>query len=404
MREEVLPPPVKHRPMFPFQLSTDPQCTPLAGLHRPTVHTLRILPLQPVVPVACACRVIKSRTMKRHLLFLLMFAVVLPPLPVRAQEQQFAQLGDFKLESGEILRDCRIGYRTLGTLNAEASNIILVPTWAGGTTGEWLGSAGPGKLADTSKYYVILVDALANGVSSSPSNSAAQPHMHFPKITIADMVNTQHELLVRVLHLRHVKAVMGISMGGMQTFQWLASYPDFMDMAVPIVGSPRLAPYDLLHWQAEIDAIENDPGWKGGDYTRNPDRGTEYEFGSILLTTPQHYNETTQREEVLQKIAEERKSITGQDANNTIRQTEAMMALDITAAYGGSMEKGAAAVKAKLLVVASRYDHVVTPGPALEFARLAHAHTLELDSDCGHLASSCEGEKVRQAVAAFLEQ
>lgn len=101
--------------------------------------------------------------------------------------------------------------------------------------------------------------------------------MRFPKITIRDMVNTQHELLTRVLHIRHVKVVMGISMGGMQTFQWMTAYPDFLDKAVPIVGSPRLAPYDLLHWQAEIDAIETDPAWNGGDYRKNPARGAEFD-------------------------------------------------------------------------------------------------------------------------------
>lgn len=340
--------------------------------------------------------------MTLYRLLLLCISIFLSTVFAFSQEQQFARLGDFKLESGEVLRDCRIGYRTLGQMNPEKSNVILVPTWAGGTTEQLLGSAGPGKLADTSKYFVILVDALSNGVSSSPSNSAAQPHMRFPKITIRDMVSTQHALLVNVLHIQHVKAVMGVSMGGMQTFQWLLAYPDFMDKAVPIVGSPRLAAYDLLHWQAEIDAIKNDPGWNGGEYTKNPARGTAYEFGSILLTTPDHYNQTTTREQVLQKIAEAKKSGEGSDSNNSIRQSEAMMALDVSAPFGGSMEKAAAAVKAKLLVIAARFDHVVTPGPALDFARLTHAPSLELDSDCGHLAPSCEDATVRKAVAEFL--
>ncbi len=342
--------------------------------------------------------------MKRHTLFLLCLATLLPTISAFPQEQQFAQLGDFKLESGEVLRDCRIGYRTLGQLNPEKSNVILVPTWAGGTTEHLLGSAGPGKLADTSKYYVILVDALSNGVSTSPSSSVAQPQMRFPKITIRDMVNTQHEMLVTVLHIQHVKAVMGVSMGGMQTFQWLVAYPDFMDKAVPIVGSPRLAAYDLLHWQAEIDAIENDPAWNGGEYTKNPARGTSYEFGSILLTTPDHYNQTTTREQVLEKIAEAKKSSGGSDSNNSIRQSEAMMALDVSAPFGASMEKAAAEVKAKLLVIVARFDHVVTPGPALEFALLTKAEHLELDSNCGHLAPSCEDAAVRKAVSEFLER
>ncbi|HLK22544.1 MAG TPA: alpha/beta fold hydrolase [Bryobacteraceae bacterium] len=318
-----------------------------------------------------------------------------------SQQQQFASLGDFKLENG-VLKDCRIGYRTFGKLNADKSNIILFPTWAGGTTEQLQANVGPGKLADSSKYFVILVDALSNGVSSSPSNSKQQPHMQFPKITIRDMVNTQHELLTSVLHLQHVNTVMGISMGGMQTFQWMTAYPDFMDKAVPIVGSPRLAPYDLLLWQTQIDAIQTDPAWRGGDYERNPARGAEFEFGELFLTTPEHYNSVTRREQVLEGIAKAKKESGGFDANDKIRQCEAMMALDVSTPFDGSMERAAAAVKAKVLVVVSKYDHVVTPGPATEFAKLLKARFLEIDSNCGHIANGCEAAKLQGAVADFL--
>ncbi len=82
------------------------------------------------------------------------------------------------------------------------------------------------------------------------------------------MVESQHQLLTRVLHINHLHAVIGISMGGMQTFQWAVAYPGFMDKAIPLVGSPRLAPYDLLLLQTWVDAIE--PVWKHGDYTEQP--------------------------------------------------------------------------------------------------------------------------------------
>ena len=328
--------------------------------------------------------------------------ILLATCGLSAQDQQFATLGDFKLQSGEILRDCRIGYRTFGQFNSDKSNVILFPTWAGGTTEQLMGSVGPGKLADSSKYYVILVDALSNGVSSSPSNSTAQPHMHFPKITISDMVNTEHELLTRVLHISHVKAVMGISMGGMQTFQWMIQYPDFMDEAIPIVGSPRLAAYDLIHWQAQLDAIENDPGWNHGDYTKNPARAAEYEFGAILLGTPQHFNATHTREQAMADLAKASIGNEGSDANNKIRQTEAMMALDVAEPFGNSIEKAAAAVKAKVLVIVDKDDHTVTPGPAIEFAHLLHAQLVEIDDGCGH--QFCDWAQADKAVSEFLPQ
>ncbi|HEX7893055.1 MAG TPA: alpha/beta fold hydrolase [Terriglobales bacterium] len=337
--------------------------------------------------------------MKRFLVFAF---ILLAVSVLSAQQQQFANLGDFKLQSGEILRDCRIGYRTAGQMNADKSNIIVIPTWAGGTTEQWLGNVGPGKMADTSKYYVILLDALSNGVSSSPSNSGAQPRMKFPKITMRDMVDTEHELLTRVLRINHVKAFVGISMGGMQTFQWIVEYPNFMDEAIPIVGSPRLAPYDLVHWQAQLDAIENNKDWDDGNYAKNPARDAEYEFGAILLKTPEEFNKTHTREQVLKELANAKTSTDGSDANNKIRQSEAMMSLNVAAPYGDSLEKAAAAVKAKVLVIVGKEDHTVTPGPAIEFAHLLHAELMVLDDHCGH--QYCDNAQVGKAVAEFLQK
>jgi homoserine O-acetyltransferase/O-succinyltransferase len=319
-----------------------------------------------------------------------------------AQEQRFAQLGDFKLRSGEVIRDCRIGYRTFGKLNSDKSNAIVFPTWASGTSEQLASNIGPGKLIDSEKYFVIAVDALSNGVSSSPSNSKLQPRMSFPKFTLRDTVESQHYLLTRVLHLDHVKAVIGISMGGMQTFQWMVSYPDFMDQAIPIVGSPRLAAYDLLLWQAQIDAIMNDRGWNDGNYSVNPARAAEFEFGELLLTSPDNYNRRMTRQQVFEQL-EKAKQQAGFDANDKIRQAQAIMALDVSEDFAGSMERAAASVKAKVFVITASFDHVVTRGPAQEFARLLHAKTLELDSDCGHMAPSCESQKVNGAVAEFLQ-
>ena len=321
-----------------------------------------------------------------------------------AQEQQFAALGDFKLTSGEILRDCRVGYRTFGKLNASKSNVILFPAWAGGNTGQMLSTIGPGTGLDLSKDFVVAVDPLSNGVSSSPSNSRPQPRMRFPKFTVRDMVETQYALLTRVLHINHLKAVMGISMGGMQTFQWIVSYPDFVDKAIPIVGSPRLAPYDLLHWQTQIDAIVNDSAWRNGDYTENPARVAEAEFGALLLTSPEHFNQHTTRQQVTEMLEKAKKEKSGSDANNKIRQVQAMMSIDVSEKFGGSLAAAAAAVKAKVLVISATQDHVVTPAPAFEFGRLLHAQVVRLEGDCGHSAPGCEGAKVSAAVHAFLYQ
>jgi homoserine O-acetyltransferase len=297
---------------------------------------------------------------------LLLFAVV-----AHAQEQQFANIGDLKLQNGGVIRDCRVGYRTFGTLNRDKSNVVVFPTWAGGTTEQLKGSVGPGKLIDSTSHFVVAIDALSNGVSSSPSNSRLQPRMRFPIFSLRDTVESQHELLTKVLKIVHVKAVIGISMGGMQTFQWIVSYPDFMDKAIPIVGSPRLAPYDLLLWSAQLEALKRDP---------NSARALDFAFGELLLTTPTDYNRRKTREDVFAALEKARNDTKRFEANDKIRQVQAMMALDVARDFG--------AVKAKVVIVVAKFDHVVTPGPATEFAKLIGAKLIDLDGDCGHLETS----------------
>src|SRR3984893_11252296 len=202
--------------------------------------------------------------------------------------QQFAELGDLKLQSGSVIQDFRLGYRTLGKLNAEKSNAILWPSWLGGKSEDLLQFLGPGKVVDTTSYFVVLVDAIGDGVSSSPSNSSKKPFMKFPVFTIRDMVDAEHRLLTDVLHISHLHAVMGISMGGMQTFEWAVAYPDFMDLAIPMVGSPQSTSFDKLLWAAEIDAIELDPAWNNGNPTVPLARGfaVSEEIDQMTLTSP----------------------------------------------------------------------------------------------------------------------
>lgn len=323
-----------------------------------------------------------------------------------AQEIKFAPLGNFRLESGETIRDLQIGYRTLGTLNADKSNAILWPTWFTGTSAQLLGFVGPGKLLDPSKYFVILVDALGDGVTTSPSTSVVQPHMYFPRFTIRDMVNAEHKLVTERLGLKHLRAVMGISMGGMQTFEWIVAYPGFMDKAIPIVGSPRMAAPDLLLATAEEHAIEADAAWEDGNYTSTPVAGmrTVADIHNLNLRTPQYLAAHVPPGEFDEFVARaEENTMNGFDANDWLRQLQAAKAHDISAHFGGSMEKAAAAVRAQVLVVAATQDHMVNPAPALNFAKLVHAETLELNSDCGHLSPGCESPKMTKAIQDFLE-
>src|SRR6202040_550163 len=148
---------------------------------------------------------------------------------------QLYEMGDLQLESGETIKDFAISYATHGTLNAKKSNAILMVTALSGNHHRLDFLIGPGKALDPAKYFIICTDAISNGLTTSPSNSKAQPRMQFPKFVIRDMVESQYRLVKEKFGIDHLVAVIGPSMGGMQTLQWGVSHPDFMDALVAMV-------------------------------------------------------------------------------------------------------------------------------------------------------------------------
>lgn len=320
----------------------------------------------------------------------LVLSVVLAQAEPAQAPQQFADLGDVKLVSGETIRGCKIGFRTLGTLNAEKSNAVLVPTAITQQSADivdWV--SGKRALFDATPYFVILVDSLADGVSCSPSNSTSQHGAAFPQITMEDMVDAEHALVTRTLGISHLHAVTSVSMGGMQVFQWAVRYPDFMDEAIPIVGSPQPTSADLLLYRTQDATLPN----------MNAVR--------LLLTmnvfTPQYRATHTTRDGFEKFVAAATDPGNSSfDSADWHAQVQTMLKLDV--ANGGSLEAAARRVHARMLIISSEQDHAVYPGPALEFARLLHAQTLVLHGDCGHVAPFCEVDKVRPVVDSFLQR
>lgn len=290
----------------------------------------------------------------------------------RLPEASAATIENLRLESGAVVPACRVAYKTYGTLNADRSNAVLFPTWFTGRKENLEGFIGPGKLVDPARFYVITVDALANGASCSPPS----------KVTIGDMVESQYRLLTEHLNIKRLHAVMGISMGGMQTFEWITSHPDFMRLAVPIIGSPRLTQSDTLLWQAELGALEAGA------------TAAVRAMHQFALRTPAWL-------EANPLPPAEPDSLTPADYAAQLR---AMLAHDVTRKFNGSLEDAAAAVRAKVLVVVATQDHMVNPAPALRMAARAGFNTLKLTGDCGHMATACEAGKMNEAVARFLMQ
>jgi homoserine O-acetyltransferase len=263
---------------------------------------------------------------------------------------------------------------------------------------------GPEKVVDSSKYFAILVDSIGNGISTSPSNSLSQPGMRFSKFTIRDMVESEHRLVTDVLGLAHLHAVMGLSMGGMQVFEWAVVYPDFMDVTIPMAGSPQSTSYDKLLWTSELDAIELDPAWNKGNPTGPLAHGIALaeEIESMNATSPAYrttHTKTGDFESFLAEIRKNAKSEAGA-VSNQIRQREAIMALDIAHEFGVPLEQTAKRVRSRMLVIISPQDHMVNPGPAVDFATAIGAPVVKLDSPCGHRSFSCIS--VGPTVAQFL--
>jgi len=335
-------------------------------------------------------------------LILVIVLIIAGTLLFAEGEQQFIQLGNFSLESGEIIKDCRIGYRTFGKLNQDKSNIILYPTWYGGTSEHLRKLIGPGKLVDSSRFYVIAVDALGNGVSSSPSNSKRQRGDKFPVFTIRDMVRTQYELLTKKLGIDHLYGVIGGSMGSFQTFEWLVMYPNFMDKAVAYVCTPQFTSYDLLLLSFELELIE------AGQSTKMPEK-TIQRLGNIgaelFARTPAYRVKHTSRsefDEFMEKYDKEASVVYTSD--DKASQLRAMKSQDVFAHFDGSMEKAAEAIRADVLMIVSETDHMVNPQPAIDFARVLECDLVVLENNCGHLALGCEMDRCIDIINQFFNK
>ena len=219
----------------------------------------------------------------RHLALLAALCLAAPTL--RAQQARPAPgvtgdyvIRDFHFANGERLDSLSIHYRTFGAPKRDASgmvrNAVLILHGTTGSGSQFLSPLfadelyGAGQPLDTTRYYIILPDGIGHGQSSRPS---AGLHAHFPHYDYADMIEAQHRLLVEHLGVRHLRLVMGTSMGGMHSWMWGERYPDFMDGIVPLASVPtEIAGRNRMFRRMIMEDITNDPAWHGGDYTAQP--------------------------------------------------------------------------------------------------------------------------------------
>ena len=309
-----------------------------------------------------------------------------------------ASLGDCRLGTVAVLPNCRVAYRPYGKLNAAHDNVVLIPTWLLGRSEDWLPLLTAEPLVDTTQFYVIVVDALADGLSSSPSNTAPGARAVFQDLTIADMVESQYRLLTERLGIHHLRAVMGFSMGGMQAIEWAVRYPSFVDRIIPIAGTPRVGTFNRLVLTAMLDEIVD--GRRAGI---PPDslwpRLARTEM--LFIVTPIGLN-ARGTDSVSHDIAANAGNYRVWDLDDYAAQIAALRRYDVAAGYGHDMRRAAARIRGPMLAVYSWDDHMVTPDSMAEFARMVGADTLSIASTCGHVMVFCEQKRVGAATRAFI--
>ena len=190
-------------------------------------------------------------------------------------------LKDFRFHTGQVLPEVRMHYVTVGAPTGEpvlllhgtgqSAQAVLTPAFAGELFG-------PGQPLDASKYFVIIPDSLGHGQSTKPSDGL---RAGFPKYDYDDMVDAQYRLVKEGLGLKHLRLVMGNSMGGMQTWIWATKYPDTMDAAVPMACQPsEMSSRNWILRRLITDSITSDPDWNGGNYTKQP---RSAQFASVFF-------------------------------------------------------------------------------------------------------------------------
>ena len=324
--------------------------------------------------------------MRRHSFAALLFAGVLAAWLTDAGAYPASEgdyvIRDFKFDSGESLTELRIHYRTFGTPRRDhqgvVRNAVLIMHGTTGSSAQFMGPTfggalfGTGQPLDATRYYLVLPDGIGHGKSSRPSDGL---HAHFPHYGYHDMVQADYLLLTQALKVNHARLVMGTSMGGMHTWLWGELHPDFMDALMPLASLPtQISGRNRVWRRTVIDAIRNDPAWKGGEYSSQPPSlRTALEMVWLMGSNPvlrQAEGPTLARaDEVIDAYVEE--NLSTHDANDVLYALEASHDYD----PGPALEK----IQAPLLAVNSADDLINPPELQIlehEITRVPHGRAI----------------------------
>jgi homoserine O-acetyltransferase len=330
-----------------------------------------------------------------------LLAQVAPTTKPETGERHEFVIAKFHTESGATLPQARVVYGTYGHLDAAKDNVVLLPShYLADFHGyEWL--IGPNHALDTARMFLVATELFGNGHSSSPSNTPEPYHgPRFPVMTIRDNVEAVHRLLTEELHITHVRAIIGFSMGAQQAFQWAVSYPTFADRIVATSGTAKTYPHGFVRLEGQIAALTADAAFQNGDYTSPPTKGLE---AFAVVWTAWLFSQEWWRKELwrdgakpgttFESVLQDFRTnfIPGADANDLILQMRTWERHDVgaTPGFGGDVARALGSIKVPVLYMPSETDLYFPVGDArYEAAFIPGVSLVPIPSLWGHTAGA----------------
>src|SRR6202047_3744253 len=321
-------------------------------------------------------------------------------------EPQIFNVYDFAFEDGSILPELRVAYETYGQLGAWRDNAILLLHGTSGNRHSFDAMIGPGKTFDTDKNFVITVDAIGGGDSSSPKDGLGQD---FPRYTIRDMMAAQHALVTRGLELATLRAVGGSSMGSFVSLEWGIHHPGMVRGLILLVPSPKAEANFQLTVDLMTSVIALDPEWQGGRYTHNPVEGLRLAgmlYYPWVVSAP--YLDRLSAKRLAKELEESARAFANWDANSLVFRYAASRAHDVSGPFGGDLGAALGQIMAPALVLPSASDRLLGVDGARQIRDgVKQASYAEISSDLGHRAArpapgTPEGDFIDHQIRALL--